>query len=88
MRLRDGELEWREVDGEIVVLDLATSRYLAVNHSGAVLWRALCAEITRSALEATLSERYAIAPEAAAQAVEEFLAALRARGLLSEADPS
>ena len=38
MRLRTDAVEWREVEGEIVALDLRDEMYLGVNGSGAVLW--------------------------------------------------
>ena len=41
LRVRADALEWREVDGEIVALDLRRSVYLAINPSGALLWPAL-----------------------------------------------
>ena len=37
----DADLDWREVEGELVALDLRESRYLAVNRTGQVLWAAL-----------------------------------------------
>jgi len=88
VRLRNDDLEWREIDGEIVVLDLATSRYFAVNRSGAVLWLALSGDVDQPELVALLCERYALDPTAAGAAVEEFLGALRDRDLLSQTDPS
>jgi hypothetical protein len=41
LKLRDADLEWREVEGDLVVLDLRESRYLAINRTGRALWAAL-----------------------------------------------
>ena len=41
LQLRNTELTWRAIEGEVVALDLGRSNYLAVNRSGAVLWDAL-----------------------------------------------
>ena len=40
-RLRDSQLEWLELDEEVVALDSHKSQYLGTNASGATLWRAL-----------------------------------------------
>ena len=82
-RLRDGELEWREVEGEIVALDLRESTYLSVNRTGTVLWPRLAAGATRDELLAALTASFDVDAEAAGRDVDAFLAALRARGLLA-----
>ena len=50
LRLRDADLDWREVDREVVALDLRESRYLAINRAGQVLWAALAEGATRDDL--------------------------------------
>ncbi len=84
VRLNSGAVEWREVDGEVVVLDLARSKYLAVNESGSALWALLAAGATRDALVARLRDGFGLAPERAAADVDAFLADLAGRGLLAE----
>ncbi len=41
LRLRTDDLEWREIDSDIVVLDGRDATYLTLNGSGALLWRML-----------------------------------------------
>ena len=60
MKLRADRLEGREVDGELVVLDLGASRYLSVNAAGAAMWPLLLEGTDRGALEAALAERFGI----------------------------
>ncbi|MEZ5098884.1 MAG: PqqD family protein [Thermoleophilia bacterium] len=80
--VRQGRLEWRELEGEVVIVDLATSRYLGVNPSGAVLWPLLLEGTTRDDLVAALVARYGIEVERAAGDVDAFVAGLRERDLL------
>ena len=75
-------LEWREVEGEIVALDLDDSVYLAANASGALLWRTLGEGTTRAELVAQLAEAYALPPAEAERDVTAFLARLDERGYL------
>lgn len=81
-RLRADALTWREVDGEIVALELATSTYLAVNASGAFLWPMVVAGVTKQELVERLVQHYEVEPEQAGLDVDAFLAPLRERGLL------
>jgi hypothetical protein len=81
-KLRDGDLDWREVDGDVVVLDLRESRYLAINRTGLVLWSALAAGATRDELPNRLVEACGIDRAQAASDVDAFTAELESRDLL------
>jgi hypothetical protein len=85
LRLQDGRVDWREVDGELIALARADSVYLAGNASAAVLWRALADGTTEPDLEALLVSTYGISGDAARADVAAFLADLGARGLLEAA---
>jgi hypothetical protein len=82
LRLRGDLLEWREVEGEIVALDLRTSRYLAVNRSGARLWSILAVGASKQQLVAHLVDVYGIPPDRAEAETTEFLDALAAEQLI------
>jgi hypothetical protein len=82
LRLRTEGLEWRAVDGEMVVLDVVDSVYLASNRAGALLWNALAGGTTRDALVALIVETYDVTPAVAEADVDRFLAQLSDRGLL------
>ena len=75
-------MEWREVEGEVVAVDLRTSEYLAVNRSGAVIWQALADGATPGELAERLVAAFDVGRAVAARDVDEFLAILDARGLL------
>jgi len=83
LRLREEDLDWREIDGEIVALDAQAAVYLALQGSGAVLWRRLADATTRDGLVDALVDTYGIAATRAAEDVDEFLKMLNERGLLT-----
>jgi Coenzyme PQQ synthesis protein D (PqqD) len=83
LQLRSDELSWRQVDGEIVAVDVAASAYLSANPAGAILWQMLAEGTTRDALAARLVETFGIEHERADADVGAFLAALASRNLLA-----
>ena len=85
LRLRSESLSWRPtVDGEVIALDLAGSRYLSANPAAAQLWARLAQGATQHELEALLVANFGITTDAARDDVGDFIADLRARGLLAE----
>ena len=84
LRLRQGDLQWRAVEGEVVALDLRGSQYLGVSSSGAALWDMLAAGTTREALIDHLSSTYDLDPAVATEHADAFLDQLRAQDLLEE----
>ena len=81
-RLRSDALEWREVEGEIVALDLRTSRYLSVNQTGAVLWHSLAAGATQEQLASKLVDEFGIDTATASADLDSFLESLTEQDLL------
>jgi hypothetical protein len=77
LQLRSEGFEWRDVGGEVVVLDLDGGRYFAVNSSGAVLFSSLVDGATREQLSERLTEKFAIDRSVADGDVESFLATAR-----------
>jgi hypothetical protein len=84
LRLRSGDIAWREIDGEIVALDAAAGRYVAINGSGATLWRALLEGATATDLVDLLVQRYDVSQVVAATDVHEFVEQLAGRRWLEE----
>lgn len=83
LKLRESDLHWREIDGEIIALEARGSRYVAANGAGAVLWRALVAGTTRDALVDELVRAYGIDRARADADVRRFVEALAEQGLLA-----
>jgi coenzyme PQQ synthesis protein D (PqqD) len=83
IQLDQTRVTWREIDGEIVAVDIQTAEYLTVNGSGALLWDELARGTTEADLADRLAGTYAISSEEAASDVGAFLASLRSRGLVT-----
>ena len=76
---------WREVDGEIVALELKDSVYYAVGGSGNVLWRRLAEGATRDELVDVITAEFdGVDPELVRVDVDEFLAGAIAQHLVEE----
>lgn len=87
LTLRSELVEWRLVDGEVIALDLRTSRYLGLNPTAALIWQALAEGATESALIDQVVEAFNVTRETAGTDVAAFLADLAERELLrSEPD--
>jgi hypothetical protein len=82
LRLRPDRLRWTEIDDEVVIVDAATSTYLAANPAAAVLWRALARGATEQQLAGALVDAYDLEPGRAAADVAAFVADLRERRCL------
>jgi hypothetical protein len=83
LRLREHDLLWREVDDEVVILDLKASLYASLNATGRLLWLQLAGGATTEELGAALQAAYGIEADVAARDVQAFLAALDEQGLLA-----
>jgi hypothetical protein len=83
-RLKASAVDWRIADGEVVALDVANSRYLAVNRSGSLLWPLLVEGATGDQLRDALVERYGQEENVADRDVDRFLRWLDESGLLQE----
>jgi hypothetical protein len=82
LRLKREALEWREVEGEIVALDVGSAEYVAANGSGALLWRHLAGGTTGDALVDALTTEFRVDRDTAERDVDRFVTSLRERGLL------
>jgi hypothetical protein len=82
IRLDETRVAWREVDGEVVVIDVNTAEYLTMNGSGALLWAALAEGATEADLADRLLGAYEVSAEQADADVGAFLHTLRERGLV------
>jgi hypothetical protein len=86
IRLRSGQLDWRSVEDQVVVLDSLASVYLGINRTGATLWKAIAAgDATRDSLTELLEDSGA-PQEGARRDVDAFIEALADLGLLAEAE--
>ncbi len=82
MKLRADDLTWREIDGELVVLDLRSSKYLTTNPSATFLMKQLAVEKSAAELADALMNQFAISRTDAERDVHVFVDDLDRRGLL------
>jgi hypothetical protein len=82
LKLRGERLSWREIDDEVVALDVDTATYLSANASGRLLWRALASGATREELVSCLVDEFEVDAERAGADVDAFIGELSQRGLL------
>lgn len=82
LKLRADAVDWRLVEDQVVALDRARSVYLAINQTGAALWPAIVAGVTRDALVRVLLETFDVEADRASADVDAFVAGLNERNLL------
>jgi hypothetical protein len=82
LRLRNQALEWREIEDEVVAVDTRKAIYMAINHTGAVLWPALAEGATREELVERLTRAYDVDRGAAEGDVDAFVSMLKEQDLL------
>jgi hypothetical protein len=80
--LAEESLIWREVDGQVIVLDKRTWSYLSINDSGALLWREIAKGAKRAELVERLHETYGLDAQTASRDVEDFISMMQRHGLL------
>lgn len=71
----------QDVGGELIILDLATERYLSVDPVGARIWDLLQADRLMSDVLEELVQRYGVARERVESDLEAFVASLESLGL-------
>lgn len=85
MRLRVDDLTWREIDGELVVLDLRSSTYFTTNVAATFLMQQLVEDRCDAELVKALASRFEISRDDAERDVRSFVGDLDRRGLLVRA---
>jgi Coenzyme PQQ synthesis protein D (PqqD) len=83
-RLRLRNTDWRTIEGETIILDRETERYLSLNRSGTLMWERLVAGTTRADLVGLLRETFGIGADLAEADVDAFVADLRRHGLIDD----
>ncbi|MDF1603436.1 PqqD family protein [Nocardioides sp. YIM 152315] len=85
MRLRGDNLTWREIDGDLVILDLRSSTYLTANASATLLMKQLIEERSAGELVHSLVTAFGIRQQQAEHDVQAFLDDLEGSDLLETA---
>jgi Coenzyme PQQ synthesis protein D (PqqD) len=87
IRLRKDALAWREVDGEVIAVDLKRSTYLSIRGSGMLLWIALADGATSTTLTELITSNFRVEEHRARHDVDAFIADLAERELIDELAP-
>lgn len=82
MRVRSNDVTWREIDGEMVILDLASSTYLTTNRTGTFLLQQLVEDRTHDELVDAMVDQFEIDRDTAERDVTAFVNMLTEGGLL------
>ena len=83
LRLNETAMSWREVDGEIIALQHASSEYLSTNGTGVLLWKSLANGASREDLVELIVREFGIDEGRATADTDAFLGALAEHGLLA-----
>lgn len=75
----------RELDGEVLVLDLRSSLYFGMTGTAARIWQIVETGATRDTVVETLAEEYGGSRDVIGADVDSFLSELLERGLLDPA---
>ncbi len=81
-KISDAAVSWRDVDGEIVALDISSGAYFTLNGSGRLLWMALVEPTSVKDLSALLVSTFEIPTERADADAQEFVDDLAGRKLI------
>jgi hypothetical protein len=76
-------VSWQNVPGELALFDIRDGRYHALNGTAADIWRAIAAGRDVTTIVAELRARHDVPTGEIEQAVEEFIATARDKGLLA-----
>jgi hypothetical protein len=81
LRLRS-DVAWREINDEIVLLDLTGSTYFTVTRTGVALWPLLVQGSTIDELSEHLAQTFSLERQTAERDVSGFISTLSDEGLL------
>lgn len=79
------DILWREVDGEVVLLDPSRGRYYGIEGTGVRIWHLLQRKIPFSRLLDELREEFEVDEETLKKDLRDFLSKLTHAGLLTKA---
>lgn len=73
IKRRGEDLVWRDLEGEVVLLDLRASMYYSLNQTGSLLWSCLEQPSSPEELVRAVVEEYGVSVEQAREDVDGFL---------------
>lgn len=79
---------WYDLEGELVVLNVATGRYLGLDAIGGVIFRALASAQEVPELVASLTRKYDVEPDVARAEIERLIGELKAARVVADDAPA
>ena len=76
---------WQIVDGEAIIVDLASGNTIGLNPAGTFLWSQIDGGRDDDAIAAAVVAEFDVSPEVAASDTREFLDTMHARALVVDA---
>jgi hypothetical protein len=80
--IRNPQLAWREIDGEVVIISPEDSQVHELNETAALVWKFADGERTADEIAASLATEYDVASDSARKDVAELIAQLADKQLL------
>lgn len=75
---------WRDVNNEIVILDLKSGEYYTLNSVGQFIWKTAMQNMPLTAIKQALIDEFNVDPERAEQDLQAFITAMIKEGMLHE----
>lgn len=85
---RSADVVSRVLDGEAVLLNLASGKYLGLNAVATRVWELLDGAPALGAIRAVLLEEFAVPPEVLDRDLDQLFAEMQARGLIAPEPPA
>jgi len=86
IEILDQDVVWRDLEGEVVILNLATATYFGLEGVGNEIWRFLAEHRSTEHLVETLCDTFDVTPEQLQRDLDSFIAELAEKGLIKVAD--
>lgn len=74
---RNDEWTGSEIEDSFVMVNIGTGKFVALNMTAAAVWAALASPSSAAAIAEQLQNRFAVAPDECAAAVDALLAQMR-----------
>jgi hypothetical protein len=82
----NADVLWYDLEGELVLLNVATGRYLGLDAIGGVIFRALASNQGVAELVQSLTRRYDVEADVARSEIERLVGELKAARVVTEDD--
>jgi hypothetical protein len=88
VEILDQDVVWRDLEGEVVILNLATATYFGLEGVGNDIWRYLAEHRSTDNLVETLCGAYDVAPNELQRDLDRFIGELSEKGLIKVGEDS